>query len=77
MNSTNWTVITEHWYMCIGCCFRCKAIGYRHQIVQGDSCGGSYGRRMEIQQLLKEREVTFLEKQNENKTPSRTEVLET
>ena len=61
MNSTNWTVITEHWYMCIGCCFRCKAIGYRHPIVQGDSCGGSLGRRLEIQTLLKEREKEFLE----------------
>ena len=68
MNQTKWTVITEHWYMCKGCCFLCKAIGFRHPMVDGDSCGGSFGRRQEIQQLLKEREKEFLEKQNVQKT---------
>ena len=61
MHFTKWSVIADHWYVCLGCEHRCKAIGYKHTIVQGDSCGGTLGRRQEIQVLLKEREKSFLE----------------
>jgi hypothetical protein len=61
MRETNWTLLTEHWYMCIGCEQRCKAIGFKHPMVQGDSCGGTLGRRQEIQVLLKNREEVFNE----------------